>query len=188
MRFQFFRTVVVGAVVIVAACSKTADAPAPKVANGPTLPDGRTPAALVNALDSATMVRMEQRTGEWSEADASSKWRAMASGGKIRLIDETMTVGESSSRRITHYFTDDGKPAAFIEFRIQTVTSGSKSPEKQFVLFKLEFAGDSTTRTEKTVNGVGQPVQPFEIENARKHSMVLFAAAQTAPVSTPAKP
>jgi hypothetical protein len=192
MRSHFFRAAVIGVVVLLAACGNAADTPkagdTPKTTTGLVLPDGRSPSALVDALDSATMVRMEQRTGTWSEADASSKWRAMANDGKIRLIDETMLVGESSSRRITHYFTDDGKLAASLELRIQTVTSGNKSPEKQFVLIKLEFAGDSTTRTEKTVNGVGQPLQPFEIENARKHAMVLFDAAQTAPVSSPAKP
>ena len=173
-------------VAVIVACSKTADAP--KVAAGPVLPDGLIPSTLVQSLDSATMVRMEQRTGAWSEADASSKWRAMASGGKIRLIDETMMVGESSTRRITHYFTDGGKPAAFIEFRIQTVLSGNKSPQKQYVLFKLEFSGDSTIHTEKTVNGAPQPVEPFEIENARKHSMTLLSAAQSAAISSPAKP
>ncbi|MEO7362484.1 MAG: hypothetical protein ABI120_19295 [Gemmatimonadaceae bacterium] len=187
MRFQFFRSTTVGAVlIVVAACSKTADAP--KVGTGSVLPDGLTPSLLVEALDSTTMVKMEQRTGDWSEADASSKWRAMASDGKIRLIDETMTAGESSSRRITHYFTDNGKLAAFIEFRIQTVLTGNKSPEKQFVLFKLEFNNDSTIHTEKSVNGTPQPVEPFEIENARKHSMTLLSAAQAAPVSSPAKP
>ena len=187
MRFQFFRSIVLGAVVLVtAACNKTADAP--KIATGPLLPDGRTPSLLVEALDSATMVKMEQRTGDWSEADASSKWRAMASDGKVRLIDETMTAGENSSRRITHYFTDSGKLAAFIEFRIQTVMTGNKSPEKQFVLFKLEFQNDSTTHAEKSVNGTAQPVESFEIDNARKHSMTLLSAAQSAPVSSPAKP
>lgn len=187
MRFPFIRAVTVGALVLsLSGCNKTADAP--KVATGPSLPDGRTPSLLIQALDSATMVRMEQRTGNWSEADAASKWRAMASGGKIRLIDETLTAGESSTRRTTHYFTEDGKPAAYIEFRIQTVMTGDKSPEKQFVLLKLEFTGDSASKVEKTVNGVAQPVQPFEIENARKHSMVLFGAAQSAPVTSPATP
>lgn len=197
MRYQFFRTAVAGLVFItLGACNKAADAPgsntpgadASKTASGPSLPDGRNATALVEALDSATMIRMEQRTGDWSEGDASSKWRAMASGGKIRLIDETMTAGESSTRRITHYFTDTGNLVAYYEFRIQTVMSGSKSPEKQFVLFKIEFLGDSITKIEKSVNGTAQPVQPFEIENARKHSTTLLSAAQAAPVSSPAKP
>jgi hypothetical protein len=133
------------------------------------------------------MASMEQRTGDWQEADASSRWRAMASQGKIRLIDETMKVGESSTRRVTHYFTDDGKPAAYIEFRMQTVMASDRQPSKQFVLMKLEFSGDSTTLKEKTVDGVSQPVQPFEVETARKHSMALFTAAQSAPVTSPAR-
>lgn len=187
MRSKFFRGTIAAVVLTTSfACNKTADAP--KVATGPSLPDGKAPAALISALDSATMVRMEQRTGDWSEADASSKWRAMATGGRIRLIDESQKVGESSSRRITHYFTDDGKLAAYSEFRIQTVMSGNKPPEKQFVLFKLEFQNDTVSRTEKTVNGTNQPVEPFEVENVRKHSAMLFNAAQTAPVQSPAKP
>ena len=173
-------------VVSIAACSKTSDAPA--VGAGPKLPDGREPIALVQALDTNTMMAMEQRTGRWQEADASSDWRAMASGGKIRVVDETMRVGESSSRRVTHYFTDDGKLAAYYEFRIQTVNATDRQPTKQFVLFKLEFQGDTVSHSEKTVDGAAQPIQAFEVENARKHSMVLFDAAKSAPVTTPAKP
>lgn len=187
IRHQLHRNALAAALIVtMIACNKTADAP--KAASGPALPDGKTPALLISALDSATMVRMEQRTGDWSKADASSTWRAMASGGKIRLIDESQKVGDMSSRRITYYFTDDGKLAAYAEFRIQTVLSGNKPPEKQYVLFKLEFQSDTVSRTEKNVNGASQPVEPFEIENVRKHAAVLFSAAQTAPVSSPAKP
>lgn len=170
---------------VLVACSKPADTP--PAASGPMLPDGRVPAALVEALDSTTMAAMEQRTGDWSEADASSRWRAMASNGAIRVIDETMAAGESSTRRITHYYTDSGAVAAYIEFRIQTITAGDRPPAKQFVLMKLEFAGDSTLHSEKTVDGVAQPVEPFEVANARKHSLQLFAAAHTAAVSKPAQ-
>ena len=173
-------------VVSIAACSKTPDAPA--VGAGPKLPNGREPTALVQALDTNTMMAMEQRTGRWQEADASSDWRAMASGGKIRVVDETMRVGETSSRRVTHYFTDDGKLAAYYEFRIQTVNATDRQPTKQFVLFKLEFQSDTVSHSEKTVDGAAQPIQTFEVENARKHSMVLFDAAKSAPVTTPAKP
>jgi len=170
----------------IVACSRTADTP--PIAAGPKLPDGRVPTALVQALDTNTMKAMEQRTGQWQEADASSEWRAMASGGKIRVIDETMRVGETSSRRVTHYFTDDGKLAAYYEFRIQTVNAGDRPPAKQFVLFKLEFQSDTVSHSEKTVDGAAQPIEKFEVENARKHSMVLLDAAKSAPVTTPAKP
>ncbi len=169
-----------------AACSKTSDAP--PVGGGPTLPDGRVPSALVQALDTNTMRAMEQRTGSWKDADASSEWRAMASNGKVRMIDETMHVGETGTWRVTHYFTDAGKLAAYYEFRIQQVTSGDRPPAQQFVLFKLEFQNDTVSHSEKTVDNAPQPIQPFEIENVRKHSMALFALAQSAPVTTPAKP
>ena len=168
------------------ACSKTSDAP--PVPSGLSLPDGRVPSALVQALDTNVMKSMEQRTGEWREADASSQWRAMANAGKVRVIDETMHVGETSTRRVTHYYTDDGKPVAYYEFRIQTVTAGDRPPAKQFVLLKLEFQNDTVSHSEKTVDGVAQPIQAFEVENARKHSFTLFDAAKAAPVTTPAKP
>lgn len=167
-------------------CSKTADTPPAAV--GPTLPDGSTPALLVQALDSATMVRMEQRTGVWREADASSDWRAMASQGKIRVIDETMRVGESSSRRNTYYFSPDGRPVAYIEFRIQTVAASDRTPTQEYVLLKLEFAGDSVSKSEKTVNGAAVPLEGYEIENARTHAMTLYNAALSAPVTSPATP
>lgn len=167
-------------------CSKAADThPA---AAGPTLPDGSTPALLVQALDSATMVRMEQRTGVWREADASSEWRAMATQGNIRVIDETMRVGESSARRTTYYFSPDGKPVAYIEFRIQTVAASDRTPTQEYVLLKLEFSGDSISKREKTVNGAAMPLEGYEIENARTHAMTLYNAALSAPVTSPATP
>ncbi|MBC8087589.1 MAG: hypothetical protein H7Z40_09995 [Phycisphaerae bacterium] len=173
--------------ILALACSKTADAP-PDLAKGPNLPDGKNAPALITALDSVTMAGMEQKTGVWQDADASSEWRARLSSGKVRVIDERLLVGEGSSRRITHYFTDEGKLAAAIEFRIQTVQGTDRPASQQFVLLKLEFTGDSATLTEKTVDGESVPVLPFEIENARKHSMDLLAAAGSAPATVPAKP
>lgn len=184
MRFQLLPAALV---MFVMACTKTADTP-PDVPKGPAIPDGQNPAALVAAMDSATMAAMPQQTGNWQDADASSEWRARLSEGQVRVIDERMTVGEGSSRRITHYFTDDGKLASSIEFRIQTIAGTDRPPSKQFVLMKLEFAGNSATLSEKTVDGSSVPVLPFEIENARKHSMDLLRAAQVAPASTPPKP
>lgn len=188
MGVQSARSYVVHAALVLSliACGKTADTPA--AAAGPKLPDGRVPTELVSALDTNTMKAMEQRTGNWQEADATSQWRGMASGGKVRMIDETMHVGETSTRRVTHYFTDDGKLAAYYEFRIQMVSAGDRPPSKQFVLFKLEFQSDTISRSEKSVDGEAQPIQPFEVENARKHSMALLAAAKSAPVTSPAKP
>lgn len=173
--------------VLVMACSKTADAP-PDVAKGPVLPDGKNPSVLITALDSVTMAGMEQKTGVWQDADASSEWRARLSAGKVRVVDERMLVGEGSSRRITHYYTHEGTLAAAIEFRIQTVLNTDRPAAKQFVLMKLEFTGDSATLSEKTVDGESVPILPFEIENARKHSMDIFAAAQSGPATAPAKP
>lgn len=176
-------------VLLLAACSKTADTSAAATAtSGPSVPDGKNPAALVAALDSSTMAAMEQKTGTWQSADAASEWRSRASGGKIRMVDERMKVGETSSRRISHYYTDDGKLSALIEFRIQTVMASDKSPGQQFVLMKLEFAGDSVSHQEKTVDGNPQPIEPYEIDNARKHSMEMLATAQSAASTAPAKP
>lgn len=172
---------------LVFACTKPADAP-PPAAKGASIPDGKNPSAMVAALDSAKMAAMEQKTGAWQDADASSEWRARLSDGKVRVIDERMNVGEGSTRRITHYFTDEGKLAAAIEFRIQTIAGTDRPPSKQFVLMKLEFTGDSATLSEKSVDGSSVPILPFEIENARKHSMDLFKAAQATPSSAPAKP
>jgi hypothetical protein len=170
-----------------AACSKGGDT-ASATAGGPALPTGTDPRALVTALDSATMSQMEQRQGDWQDADASSTFRALASGGKVRAIDETMRVGESSSRRVTHYYTDNGNVAAYYEFRIQTVNATDRSPTKEFVLFKFELTADTVSYKEKKVNNVEAPIEQFEIDNAKKHSLDLLAKANSAPVTTPAKP
>ena len=172
--------------VLMVACGKTADAP--PVGGGPALPDGRVPSALIQALDTNTMKSMEQRLGKWQDADASSEWRAMASGGKVRLIDETMRVGgkQHTSRHALFHrrrktFVVRGVPHSECDDRRPT-------NRETVVLFKLEFQHDTLSHSEKTVDGAAQPIQPFEIENARKHSMALFDAAKSAPVTSPAKP
>lgn len=185
MRFRILPIVVA---CVVAACSKAADTSSSAVANKSAIPDGSDPVALVAALDSATMATMEQRTGNWQDADASSDFRARLSEGKVRVIDERMIAGENSSRRITHYFTDQEKLASSIEFRIQTVTGTDRPAAKQFVLIKLDFRGDSAIRAEKTVDGDTVPMLTFEIDNARKHSLDLLAIAKTGATTTPAKP
>ncbi|GEM_PF-1972187 len=169
------------------ACTKTSDVP-PETRKGPAIPDGNNASALVAALDSTTMASMEQRTGTWQDADASSEWTARLSGGKVRVITERMMVGESSSRNITHFFTDDGTLAAAFELRYQTVAGTDRPPAKQLVLMKLEFTGDSATRSEKTVDGESVPILPFEIANARKHSMDLLAVSQSTSSVAPGKP
>jgi hypothetical protein len=177
-----------------AACSRTGDTPADTSSAGagqsipasPTLPDGKSPAELVAALDSTTLSKLEQRHGEWKDANASSTWKAWVSHGSIRVIDERVTAGEST-RRVMHYFTSDGHLASHIETRNQIVISGGQS-SRQFVLMSLDFAGDSVARSSRSVNGETQPVTPSEIASTRKHADVLLAAALVAPAVLPARP
>jgi hypothetical protein len=182
------------ALLLCSGCSTSGDAAAngshsTAAANGPALPDGKLPDALVTALDSATLTRMELRTGEWKEGDASSTWNAYSSDGSVRLIDERVTAGENSTRRVEHYFTSDGHLASHIETRNQLVLAGDRPPAREFVLMSINFAGDSATKSHKSVNGEATPIEPFEIDNAKKHADVLLAAALVAPVaSTSSKP
>lgn len=173
------------------ACSKAGDTVAAKpatVLTGKALPDGKAPTALVDALDSVTLAGLEQRTGEWKDADASSTWKAFVNDGSVRLIDERMLVGENSHRRVMHFYTSDGQISSHIETRDQTVMAGDRPPGREFVLMTLQFVGDSVIKAAKSVNGEPKSIEPFEIANARKHADVLLSSALVAPVTPPAKP
>ena len=171
------------AFVVLTACRPASDVPA--TANSRSVPDGENPAVLVAALDSAALATMELRRGEWKEADASSTWRAWVSNGKIRAIEEFMSVGDYSARRLMHYYTDHERVAAHTETRDQLMLSGDRPPVRETVTLKLEFSGESATKSLKTVNGVATSVEPFEAETARKHGEVLLALAKNAAVVAP---
>lgn len=152
---------------------------------GPALPDGSVPAALVTALDSTTLSRMEQRTGTWSEGDATSTWTAYVTDESVRLIDERATVGESSTRRVMHYYNSGGRLVSHIETRKQTVLAGDRPPALQIVLLSFDLSGDSVTRSLKSVNGETKPIEKFEIDNAKQHADVLLSRALTMTVASP---
>lgn len=174
------------AVLFLAGCKGNSDVPA--TANLHSIPDGRTPSALVAALDSATLASMEMRRGDWKDADASSTWRAWVDHGKVRAIEEFMSVGDYSARRLMHYYTNDEKLAAQKETRDQLVLMGDRPPARELVVMTMEFSGGSATQSAKTVNGVSKSVEPFEIETARKHGELLLMAARNAAASNTLKP
>ena len=173
-----------------AACNKASDESAKTALahSGIALPDGKTPALLVAAMDSGAKAKMEVRNGEVKGADAVSTFIAYVNDGSVRLVDERMTMSDSSTRRVLHYYTSDGHLAANIETRNQIAMSGNSPPVREFVLMSMEFVGDSMTKSTKTVNGEAKPVEKFEADNAKKHAAELAAAALGAPVATPAKP
>ncbi|MEP6764332.1 MAG: hypothetical protein ABJB66_08490 [Gemmatimonadaceae bacterium] len=178
------------ALALLVACKSGSDAPAAAAANTRSIPDGKTPSALVSAVDSATLASMEMRKGEWKEADASSQWRAWVANGKVRVIEEFMAVGDYSARKLMHYYTDDEKLAAHLETRDQLVFAGDRPPVREQMTLTLEFQGNSATKSSKIVNNVEKSVEPFEVETAKSHGEVLLAAAKSAAAvtPTPAKP
>jgi hypothetical protein len=149
----------------------------PAAAGSTALPDVRDPHALVAALDTMAL----------GGADASSTWKAWLQGGAVVRIDERMTMSDSSTSTLVHYFTSAGKLVATTQSRAQIVQNTDRSPSTSSVLLTLEFTGDSATRVEKTVDGAPREVQRFEIDGARNHAMALLDVARTAP-SAPKRP
>lgn len=171
------------AMVFAIACKNGGDAPA--TVNSRSIPDGKTPSVLVSALDSATLATMEIRKGDWKEADATSQWRAWVSNGKVRVIEEFMSVGDYSARKLMHYYTDDEQLAAHVETRDQLILAGDRPPVRELMTLTLEFQGNSATKSSKVVNNVEKSVEPFEVETAKKHGEALLAAAKSAAAVTP---
>ncbi len=140
-------------------------------------------AKSVSHGDSASAgINATSRSGTWSEADEKSTWIATPAVANALRIDESATFGADSRALRMFLFDSAGHLISMSDNREQTVQSGNSSPSALHSMLVIEFTNDSATRTTKQVGGAERPVQPYEIDNARRHAkQLLILARQAAP-------
>lgn len=117
-------------------------------------------------------------SGEWADAGDGTIWTAFAIQGRISRIEENwLPSGDPNSRRAMIYDAA-GHIVRFSEERHQMVTNPSSSPTMLNAVMTIDFAAAGGARTNKVVDGVERPVQPWDIDNARRHAGDLLALAR----------
>ncbi len=123
------------------------------------------------ATDSAAaMATAAADTGAWQNGDEQIAWSSNIVDGQITEITEQVTFGTDGRAERTLRFTADGTLTAFREIRTQTVQQSAESPTTMRVELDVTFAGDSVLSQTKTVDGTPATVQPWDIENIRRHA------------------
>ena len=120
------------------------------------------------------------RSGTWSDADEKSTWIATRVVANALRIDESATFAADSRASRMFLFDSAGHLISMSDNREQTVQSGNSSPRALRSMLVIAFVNDSATRTSKQVGGAERPVQPYEIDNARRHAQQLLTLARQA--------
>lgn len=132
---------------------------------GDKAPNASTDSAAATALAAAAA-----DTGAWQNGDEQIAWSSNIVDGQITEITEQVSFGTDGRAERTLRFTADGALTAFSEIRTQTVQQSAKSPTTMRVELDVTFAGDSVRSQTKTVDGAPATVQPWDIENIRRHA------------------
>lgn len=122
------------------------------------------------AADSSAVAMAAADTGAWQDGDEQIAWSSNIVDGQITEITEQVTFGTDGRAERTLRFTADGALTAFREIRTQTVQQSAQSPTTMRVELDVTFAGDSVLSQTKTVDGAPATVQPWDIENIRRHA------------------
>jgi len=140
--------------------------------------DGKqTPDVETTATTSADTVKVK---GVWSDSvTAESRYTAHYVNGELVVIAEEMLLADSTSSSRRYFYDADYAPTRFVERRTLTAASSNSTPAQLQSLLDIFLTGDTVDSTNKQVDGVPKPVQPYEIENMRQHERELFARVPT---------
>lgn len=130
----------------------------------------KAPNATANSAAATALTTAAADTGAWQNGDEQIAWSSNIVDGQITEITEQVTFGTDGRAERTLRFTADGALTAFREIRTQTVQQSAESPTTMRVELDVTFAGDSVRSQTKTVDGAPATVQPWDIENIRRHA------------------
>lgn len=114
--------------------------------------------------------------GIWSDSvTAESGYLAEYVNGKLVVIEEQMMLADRTRSERTYFYSADFKPTRLFEHRALTAASGNSTPKTLHSLMNIYLTGDNVDSATKQVDFVKKTVQPYEIENMRKHEREIFA-------------
>lgn len=157
----------VAALCVAAACTDTS--------SDTSADTGAQPRALVvSAGDTIT------QQGVWSDSGtAESEFAALYVDRALVAIDEQMhfTDGMRSTRR---YRYDGAQQLRHIsEERTLTAAAGNSTPTVLRSRVEVYFTGDRVDSSRKVVDAVPTTLQPYDIDNLRRHERIIAARVST---------
>ena len=117
-----------------------------------------------------------KRQGRWSDSiTAESDYTAVYVSGELVVIEEQMVFPDGTRSSRTYFYDRRAAPTRVVEERSLMTAAGNSSPTTMRVRLDVYFTGDRVDSSGKTVDNVAKTVQPYEIENLRRHEREIFA-------------
>ena len=114
--------------------------------------------------------------GLWSDSvTAESGYLAEYVNGKLVVIEEQMLLADSTTSTRAYFYDSTYAPTRLFEHRALKAASGNSTPTMLHSLLNVYLSGYKIDSATKTVDLTAKPVQPYEIENLRKHEREIFA-------------
>ena len=116
--------------------------------------------------------------GTATDAADHSAFTAYAIGGQVVRIDETSAAGTDDRYARSYAFDERGRLVHMSEDKSMLVSNSNASPTPMHVNLSLDWADGVATRSSKRVDGAERAVQPWDIDNAKRHADLLVSLAR----------
>ena len=121
-----------------------------------------------------------KRQGSWSDSvTAESDYTAAYVNSQLVVIEEQMVFPDGLRSSRTYFYGDRSAPTRIVDERTLTAASGNSSPTTVRARLDVYLTGDRVDSSGKTVDNVVKTVQPYEIDNLRRHEREIFARVST---------
>ena len=118
--------------------------------------------------------------GLWSDSvTAESAYLAEYVNGKLVVIEEQMLLADSTTSSRAYFYSAEFAPTRLFEHRALMAASGNSTPKTLHSLLNIYLSGYKIDSAVKQVDFAAKTVQPYEIENMRKHEREIFARVAT---------
>ena len=121
-----------------------------------------------------------KRQGSWSDSlTAQSDYTAAYVNRQLVVIEEQMVFPDGLRSSRTYFYGDRSAPTRIVDERTLTAASGNSSPTTVRARLDVYLTGDRVDSSGKMVDNVAKTVQPYEIDNLRRHEREIFARVST---------
>ena len=140
-----------------------------------------TVAAITVPASAADTVKVQ---GRWSDSvTATSDYQAEYVNGKLVVIEEQMLFTDSTTSARAYFYNAEYAPTRLFEHRALKAASGNSTPTMLHAFLNVYLSGYKVDSAIKTVDLAAKPVQPYDIDNLRKHEREIFARVPVTYVS-----
>lgn len=136
--------------------------------------------AVATAAATASPTDTVKVQGGWSDSTtAESAYQAEYVNGKLVVIEEQMLFTDSATSSRAYYYNAEYAPTRLFEHRALKAASGNSTPTMLHSILNVYLSGYKVDSAVKTVDLAAKPVQPYDIDNLRKHEREIFARVPT---------